>query len=183
MGLAVIREALSSLRADVLIETRQGSGAWVAHPSADQPFRIATRTNLGPEKASSVFELRMGAEVTAAGLAAIRATPEQIARLREADQLMRSAVAEGGGGVDEDLEFHCLIAEATNNELFVKFIVCLSHHIKDSIECLRASARSRYISDVLIEHAAILEALSTNNRQAAENAASRHMLNCLSRCA
>ena len=71
----VVREAVAALRADGLVTTRQGSGAFVAGDSSRVPFRI------DPEGLSSigdvleVMELRLAIEVEAAALAATRITP------------------------------------------------------------------------------------------------------------
>ena len=68
VSLAVIREAVSSLRAEGLIETRQGAGAFVARSSVNQPFRIQPTPGSRIEAMRDIFELRRGVEVTAAGL-------------------------------------------------------------------------------------------------------------------
>src|SRR3954471_18237935 len=70
----VIREAVAALRADKLVITRQGVGAFVPE-NARPPLRIAF-DRLSPLRAVlEVMELRTGIEIEAAGLAAERATP------------------------------------------------------------------------------------------------------------
>jgi GntR family transcriptional repressor for pyruvate dehydrogenase complex len=182
VSLTVIREAISSLRAEGLIETRQGAGAFVAAPSSNQPFRIQPALSTGPDAARKIFELRMGAEISAAGLAAQRATRGQLAGLRRAHQAMEAAIGAGGNGVEEDLHFHRSIAEATNNELFVKFVIFLGHHIRESIQISRPEGSHWEAKEVLAEHAAILKAIQEGDVVSAQNAASAHMNNCLGRC-
>lgn len=183
VSLAVIREAISSLRAEGLIETRQGAGAFVAAPNVNQPFRIQPLLSPGPDSARKIFELRMGAEISAAGLAASRATRGQVAELRRAHQLMQAAIAAGGNGVEEDLQFHRGIALATNNELFVKFFAFLGHHVRDSVQLSRPEGSTWEAEQVLAEHAAILKAIRDGNPEAARAAAEAHMEACLGRCA
>ncbi|ONG51799.1 hypothetical protein BKE38_15650 [Pseudoroseomonas deserti] len=183
VSLAVIREAISSLRAEGLVETRQGAGAFVAAPSSNQPFRIQPLLQAGPDAARKIFELRMGAEISAAGLAAARATRGQLAELKRAHQAMEAAVAAGGNGVEEDLDFHRGIAEAANNELFVKFVTFLGHHIRDSVLASRPEGSQWEAAEVLSEHAAILAAIRAGDVAAAQAAAAAHMGNCLARCA
>ena len=77
----VVREAVAALRAEGLVTTRQGSGAFVAADASRVPFRI------DPEGLSSigdvleVMELRLAVEVEAAALAAERITPERLAAI------------------------------------------------------------------------------------------------------
>ena len=78
----VVREAVAALRAEGLVTTRQGSGAFVATDASRVPFRI------DPEGLSSigdvleVMELRLAIEIEAAALAAERITPERLAAHR-----------------------------------------------------------------------------------------------------
>ncbi|EHM01342.1 FCD domain protein [Acetobacteraceae bacterium AT-5844] len=183
VSLAVIREAISSLKAEGLIETRQGAGAFVAAPSANRPFRIQPELASAPNAARMIFELRMGAEVSAAALAAARATRGQLAELRRAHREMEKAIAAGGNGVEEDLQFHRGIAEAANNPLFVAFVGFLGHHIRDSISLSRPTGTPWEAAEVLGEHEAILEAILRRDVEAAQQAAWNHMNNCLARCA
>src|SRR6476469_10247926 len=74
----VVREAVAALRAEGLVTTRQGSGAFVSADASRVPFRI------DPEGLSSigdvleVMELRLAIEVEAAALAAERITGERL---------------------------------------------------------------------------------------------------------
>ncbi len=72
----VVREAIASLRADRLVEARQGAGVFVLEPSsAVQPVMLSL-SNIDLARVSSMIELlelRTAVEVEAAGLAAIAA--------------------------------------------------------------------------------------------------------------
>src|ERR1700704_7774 len=76
----VVREAVAALRADGLIVTRQGVGAFVPE-NARRPLRIEF-DRLSPLRAVlDGMELRTGIEIEAAGLAADRASRSQIRRI------------------------------------------------------------------------------------------------------
>ena len=91
----VVREAVAALRAEGLVTTRQGSGAFVAADASRVPFRI------DPEGLSSigdvleVMELRLAVEVEAAALAAERITPERLVPIGRALRDIEAAIRPG----------------------------------------------------------------------------------------
>lgn len=184
VSLTVVRESISSLKADGIIETRQGSGAFVSRSARLRPFRIApadsTAPDVGPDQ---IFELRTGIEVQAATLAAQRGTPEQLAAIRQAFENMQAAIASGNDGVGADMLFHRRIAEASGNPLFSSFLDFLGEHIRGSITMSRQGDTWMDQSEhVMAEHEAITNAICSRNVQAARDAAYAHMANCLMRC-
>jgi len=182
VSLTVIREAISRLRADGLIESRQGSGVYVVGENSRKPFRIqmGLHENLGA--AQRVFELRAGVEVTAAGLAAARRTKVQLRDLKNAHAAMVQAAARGEPAVDQDFAFHRSLAAATGNDLFTSFLSFLAYHIRDAIFISRGVEREWDSASVLAEHAEILDAVSARNVEQAREAMVRHMEKCLVRC-
>ena len=75
----VVREAVAALRADGLVTTRQGSGAYVAADVSRVPFRIDPEGLSSIDDVLAVMELRQAIEVEAAALAAERITPRRLA--------------------------------------------------------------------------------------------------------
>src|SRR5271154_7419405 len=88
----LLREALAELRAEGFVETVNGRGTFVRHPSeADLADAFVRQLQLSgdPElTADHLYEARQAIEVTSAGLAAERATPELIATLERLLQAM-----------------------------------------------------------------------------------------------
>src|SRR3954454_22725811 len=78
----VVREAVAALRADGLVVTRRGSGAYVADNPTASPFRIAAPALGRLQDVLDVMELRLAVEAEAAGFAAERAGKKQVAQLR-----------------------------------------------------------------------------------------------------
>src|SRR5262249_56713966 len=66
----VVREAVAALRADGLVTTRQGSGAFVAADASRVPFRIDPDGLSSIGDVLEVMELRLATEVEAAPPAA-----------------------------------------------------------------------------------------------------------------
>src|SRR3954471_24448618 len=79
----VIREAIAALRADGLVESRHGVGVFVLGPR-QRPEGLELFTQ-ATDKISDIIEeleLRIGIEVEAAGLAALRSSPPRRRRSR-----------------------------------------------------------------------------------------------------
>ncbi len=124
----VVREAVAALRADGLVVTRRGSGAYVADPSAG-PFRLVPPRAASLSDILNVMELRLAVEVQAAGLAAERASRRQLASIRAAWRAIDDALQRGEGAVAQDFAFHRAIAEATGNDQFPRFLAYLGSHV------------------------------------------------------
>jgi GntR family transcriptional repressor for pyruvate dehydrogenase complex len=170
----VVREALSRLRNAGLIEPRQGIGVFVL-PRRTRPLDLDAADTKA--KVLQIVEVRRAMEGEAASLAATRATPQDLARMRQALDTIDSAVAAGGDGVDEDLTFHRSIAESTGNAVMVSTVRYLGDVSRSGIRVTRANEarRNDFIEAVRDEHHAILAAIEAGDPEAARAAARRHM--------
>jgi GntR family transcriptional repressor for pyruvate dehydrogenase complex len=170
----VVREALSRLRNAGLIEPRQGIGVFVL-PRRTRPLDLDAADTKA--KVLQIVEVRRAMEGEAASLAAARATPRDLARMRQALDTIDSAVAAGGDGVDEDLAFHRSIAESTGNAVMVSTVRYLGDVSRSGIRVTRANEarRNDFIEAVRAEHHAILAAIEAGDPEAARAAARRHM--------
>jgi len=82
----VVREAISRLQASGHVETLHGIGTFVLAAPTTHNFRIAEQDMATVDDVIAVLELRISLETEAAGLAAQRATPEQLASMDSALQ-------------------------------------------------------------------------------------------------
>jgi DNA-binding FadR family transcriptional regulator len=175
----VVREAVAALRADGLVVTRQGVGAFVAE-NVRRPFRIEFDALRTLREVLEVMELRTGIEIEAAGLAAERATPAQLRRIAECFEEIGSAIRRGDSAVDQDYAFHCSIAEATGNAQFTKLLEYLGrfmiprHTIKGGPDVPPDRA---YLEKVQREHRHIITAIRQGAVLQARAAMRRHLLN------
>ena len=173
----VIREALSRLKSEGMIESRQGSGVFVRARNADSPFRLKADAMDSPRSVQQVIELRHALEGEIAALAAERRTKSQMTAIRQALRQIDADVKSGGDGVDADIQFHHRIAEATCNPHFLALIDFLTKILRTATQTLRnyEATQAALAEQVRNEHAAIVEALEKQNQEAARRAARRHM--------
>jgi GntR family transcriptional repressor for pyruvate dehydrogenase complex len=174
----VVREAVAALRAEGLVVTRQGVGAFVADTSR-RPFRIATNEVVSLREVLDVMELRTGIEIEAAGLAAERATVADLKKITEAYEAIDGAIARGESGVDQDFAFHRSIADATGNPKFLRFLNYLGHFIipRNTVNLTTdAGERVAYLRTFQKEHSVILVAIKSGAVMQARGAMRRHLL-------
>ncbi|MGK7862626.1 FadR/GntR family transcriptional regulator [Falsiroseomonas sp. E2-1-a4] len=176
VSLTVVREALARLRSEGVVETRQGSGAYVAAAGHVKPFRIVDRGAGDERRVIDVLEMRLGIESEAAALASRRATPTQLQKLHQAFAELEQAVAVGTEAHQQDLNFHRVMVEAANNSVYADFAHFLQQHLEASIGISHARSRLRgVLGTVVQEHAAILDAIAARNPTRARNAARQHL--------
>lgn len=174
----VIREAVSRLKSEGLVESRQGSGVFVRTGSMDTPFRIDPALAASAQSLLQIVELRRGLESEIAALAAERRNPDQLDEIRAALDAIDADVRAGGDGVDADMAFHRAIARATGNPHFVALWDYLSQFLRGAMTVTRAleARRPDMGSQVLDEHQAMLTAIAAGDAAAASAAARHHMV-------
>lgn len=162
-----VREALSRLQAEGLVETRRGIGTFVV-----DAIRTGETPDHTPEKGSAcdamaIVELRLSLEVEAAAIAAQRATAGQLQAMREALD-----------GAD-DFAFDLQIALCTGNSFFIDAVSQLgSTLLQDalaSVPALSESQRERWRA----EREQVLAAITRKDADGARAAMRLHLVNCL----
>ncbi|MCI0753164.1 FadR/GntR family transcriptional regulator [Teichococcus vastitatis] len=175
----VVREAVAALRAEGLVLTRQGVGAFVADPLARGQVRIDPGEMRSLQDVLQVIELRIALETEAAGLAAERRDAEALQRVEQAAAAFDAAVEAGEIAVPQDLEFHRAIFAATGNGFFPRFLEFLGPmliprqtvrpHLEDP------EARTAYLRRVREEHARIAAAIASGDAASARDAMRQHL--------
>ncbi len=181
----VVREAVAALRAEGLVVTRQGVGAFVSAAPQQAPFRIDPDGMRSIEDMLHVMELRLGVEIESAGLAAERATRAQLRAITAALEAMDRAAAQGKDAVDQDLELHSAIAEATGNAQFPRFLQFVGRHLipRRIVSGMPQSmgGREAYLKLLQAEHGAIVQAIQSRDPKAAREAMRRHLTRSVER--
>ena len=129
----VVREATKILEAKGLVTIRPGAGVIVAHPNGEQLTNsFSLFVKLRKTGMNDLLELRQCLEVEAAGFAAVRATPADIAELEEICQRMAEEIADAERFIVFDLQFHRQIAAMSRNMLFGAVLDSLSDALLES---------------------------------------------------
>lgn len=173
----VVREALSRLKSAGLIESRQGSGAFVCEADPHPPFRIDPAIMQSLPSVLQVIELRKALEGEIAGLAAERRSKGQLAEIRRAFRSIDSETRAGRDGVEADLGLHASIASASGNPHFPALLAFLATYLKNAVQI----ARGYEATDLSLalearrEHSEIIAAIAARDPESARQAARRHM--------
>jgi DNA-binding FadR family transcriptional regulator len=180
-----IRECLRGLEERGLIHVRHGRGAIVAPAREWNVFDPDVLEGLlsgerAPRIRAELMECRQALEVEAAGLAAGKASVEQVRTLNDAVEAMRASTelfrAEGGRPEDfaeADLAFHSAVVDASGNQSLGR-IVELIHRtlIADSGGLPTVGAMATAVAD----HARIFTAIERADAELARTAMRDHLV-------
>ncbi len=158
-----VREAIRKLELEGFVVMVPRKGAYVASFSVKDIV--------------DVFEIRAALEGLAAGLAAERATEEELEEMERA-VLQTHEVSNGhdlNELVEKDTAFHELIYKASRNQRLVQIIT----HLKEQIQHFRTTSlavpgRGKHAVE---EHKGIVEAISQRNIELASSLAREHVEN------
>ncbi|WP_420992329.1 FadR/GntR family transcriptional regulator [Cupriavidus sp. 30B13] len=181
----VVREAISRLKSEGLVETRQGSGTVVLDPKTSEAFRLGRNDENPALGVVRILELRRGIEAEMAALAAERRSEAEMTQIRRALKAIDRAVADGGDGVEEDLAFHMAVSRATGNPHYTELLGLLTRALQDAIRLTRGNEAQRtdFAAQVRAEHEAMCAAIQARDADAARRAAFQHMKNTADRIA
>jgi GntR family transcriptional repressor for pyruvate dehydrogenase complex len=169
----VVREAVRALVAKGVIEVRSGSGLRVAAVDAaavSESMSLYLRG--GTVDFEKVHEVRALLEVHIAGIAAERATTEDLARLREVHDRMLNDAGEVAAAALDDLEFHRLIAQSTQNDLYLLLMDSIGSSL---IDIRRENLASGSSPMTLGQHQAVLERIEARDPAGARAAMAAHL--------
>ncbi|MEO7691173.1 MAG: FadR/GntR family transcriptional regulator [Sphingomonas sp.] len=180
----VVREAFARLAARGLLESRRGSGAYVAETARYKAFQVMPDEMGDMDDVIKLLEMRMALETEIAGLAASRRSDEDLTEMRKWLELMRASV-DIDEAVAADMAFHRAIAAATRNEYYLRFMDFLGIRLVPPRRLLlkgRVDAEHRaYAREIHCDHEAILLAIAARDAPLARLAARRHMRKSLER--
>jgi GntR family transcriptional regulator, galactonate operon transcriptional repressor len=118
----VVREAVKVLASKGLVEVRPKTGMRI-RPRSDwnlfDPDLLAWQFEVGPDEKffRDLYDLRSIIEPASAARAALRATHDEIAKLRECYRQMAIAAEDRDAHIRADAQFHATIIAACHNEL------------------------------------------------------------------
>ena len=169
-----VREALRSLVAMNILDSRHGSGTFVSDlepTTLAAPLRFAMA--LSPVTVTELFEARLVVEPELAALAATRATADQRDHLEECVRLARESRGDPAALVELDLRLHHLIAQAAHSSLLSQMLETIGALARAS---RTATARVPGVAQQTIEeHEAIAAAIVAADPSGARQAMADHL--------
>lgn len=175
----VVREAITSLQAAGLIETRHGIGSFVRAVPGHFEFQVDRAAILTVRDVLDMLDLRISLETEAAAFAAARRTEKQIEDMRQALDSFKANVDSVERTVQPDFHFHLQIAYATGNRYFADI---MTHLGTNTIPRTRVNehqspeSRIEYLSMVNREHENIFEAILRRDPEGARSAMRAHLV-------
>jgi GntR family transcriptional repressor for pyruvate dehydrogenase complex len=170
----VIREAMQSLMAKGLLETRPGVGTIVRQVTRHQVVEPLSHL-LRAHNASldHLYQVRSILEVEIAALAAMQATPADIAELETVMVEMEAATGDAETLAARDADFHRGLGKTTHNPL----LIILLDSIRDLMQevRLRVSSHPELVRTIIPDHRRILDHVIANDPDGARRAMREHV--------
>ncbi len=169
-----VRDAIRTLELVGLVVPRQGEGTVIADVSPEAVVRpIASVLGRKRELIGELLDIRRMIEPALAARAAVRASPEEIARLEDILRRQHEKTLKGEPAVEEDAEFHYQIALAARNSVVRRVIDVLMRLLRETrARSLQTHGRAQRS---LAGHRRILDAIKRHDADAAERAVRRHV--------
>jgi GntR family transcriptional repressor for pyruvate dehydrogenase complex len=173
-----VREAIMSLHAMGLLESRQGGGTYVCS-LADGSMSNAMAQMLAddPKLLNDLLEVRIGLECWSAFLAAKRATDDDLDQIKSYMDKMRADVHDGWDP-KTDCSFHDAIASASHNTMQIHILSTVHSLFLATIELALHrfyDSRKEYSTILLGHHQAIYDKIADRDPEGAKEAMFEHL--------
>lgn len=172
-----VRAGLRALSTMGIVQPRHGSGTYIPDGppvlgSEPLSFLAALHGFTGLE----MYEARRILEVGAAGLAAERATPEQIASLEQQVSALFASLDSPQTFLVHDISFHRGVAAASGNPIVASMVEMVAALYYDRRRRTAARAAERDLRDAADAHRRIFDAIRAHDPDAARAAMNEHLL-------
>lgn len=176
-----VREAIRALEMLGFIEIRQGEGTFVRDVAADDVIRPLAMF-LAVERGSllDMFEVRRIFETATAGLAAERATDDEVAQIGLLLEKMKDRIEHGDSerGEEYDAAYHYAVAEATHNSLLIKLLRTVHEEWSRAVSAGSQQLlldRANNAPKIIEQHARVYEAIRAHDPATASQAMLEHV--------
>ncbi len=176
-----VREAIRALEMLGFIEIRQGEGTFVRDVAADDVIRPLAMF-LAVERGSllDMFEVRRIFETATAGLAAERASDDEVAQIGLLLEKMKDRIEHGDSerGEEYDAAYHYAVAEATHNSLLIKLLRTVHEEWSRAVSAGSQQLlldRANNAPKIIEQHARVYEAIRAHDPATASQAMLEHV--------
>ena len=169
-----LREAISFLVAQGVLEIRRGKGTFVAEELPAAGLDLTSLAGLRSRvRAKDLFEMRLIFEPATVALACQRGTDEELRQIQKRAERVERAAAEGGDWPLADQEFHLAIIKASHNEYMRRLYPIINGAVN---EIMQISQNRQHMQDIaLADNRLILEFLLQRDEVGARHAMTIHM--------
>lgn len=168
-----LREALTALRIEGMIEVQHGNGIYLLRSSAEEIPPIAAELTRRYPELLSLGEVRNTLEALAAELAAVRRTDEDLGRMVDAVRVMEAKIDDGEAGIDGDRLFHTTILQSAHNLVLSDLLGSLGEGAAKI--ALASLGREGQPPRSLAAHRLILEAIIVHDAEQARQLMRKHL--------
>lgn len=174
----VIREAIRVLSVRGLAKVKPGSGTYIQELSpndAAAPIGLFLDLRQAPDRYNNLHEVRRTLEVEMAGLAAERATDEDIAALEAAVKGITAHAEDAEQFSHYDLAFHSALAAATHNDLYSVLLAPITDLLLEFRLTAYHHDAQGSIEGAITYHCRILSRIKARDAQGARQAMRDHL--------
>src|SRR6476619_3459317 len=172
-----LRAGIRSLTAVGILQSRQGAGTFVVvaedSPTLDTSA-LRLLSALHGFTSDEMFEARLALEMSIAGLAAERATSEQMAQLAEEVAGMYSSLDLPEQYLVHDMQFHQAVAAASGNRILTALMNMVASILFDYRS--KTVKRATDLKESAEQHHNIYRAICEHNPEGARQAMRAHLL-------
>lgn len=168
-----LREAIRTLCAQGLVETRRGVGTFVTTNVKVLGSNLFGLNELSAKVSKELFEMRLICEPAAVYYATLRASDEELAEIREKMLDIEYYVKKKLPRTVPEQAFHNAIANATHNSYMSNLMPILNSSIEEVVDKLDNA--TDIISTSLADHRLIVEMMESRNAVGAKAAMQVHM--------
>jgi GntR family transcriptional repressor for pyruvate dehydrogenase complex len=172
-----VRAGLRALAAMGVVQSRHGSGTFIpAGPPSLGTEALSFLAALHGFTREEMYEARRILEVGAAGLAAERATPDQVATLAEEVAGMFASMNDPRIFLVHDINFHRAVAAASGNPIVASLVEMVSALYYERRRDTAIQASDRDLRDAAEMHRKIYQAIRAHEPEAARRAMHTHLV-------
>src|SRR5262247_1580937 len=172
-----VRAGLRALAAIGVVQSRHGSGTYIPDgPPSLGTDALSFLAALHGFTRDEMYEARRILEAGAAGLAADRATPDQIATLAEEVASLFAAMGDPQVFLVHDINFHRAVAAASGNPIVASLVEMVSELYYERRLQTAARASDRDMRDAAEMHRRIYQAVRGRQAEAARVAMNEHLI-------
>ncbi|MBC2721894.1 FadR/GntR family transcriptional regulator [Desulfosporosinus sp.] len=173
-----LREALRTMEFLGWVEIKPGDGTFIRDIHLNEVISpLALALSVEPTRIDELWETRITLEVECAGLAALRASKEDLQQISHALRDMKSSLHDLDAYAKADMRFHFHVTQASQNSMMHRLLQTFVVHIFDLI---KKTGPLRFSHDIgglntIQEHISIYEAIASQEAEQARTLMRKHL--------